>query len=292
MSKSHKDFTFYIASDLHYGKSRKGDAATHRLAQYVLENPANALLLGGDLGKDQETLRECLSLFESFEGPKLAVPGNHDIWLDPTWPTEDSWELYQTFLPAVFQEHGFHPLHIQPFVVNDLAFVGSMGWYDYSFRDDIDIDYACYETKTPPWAPMPIWNDATYAQWPMDDVALTERLCQHLQQQLLQVQHAKTVVGLIHHVVTKALLVHPRSMVPLHWRYANAFLGSEQLGDVFRNHPQTSQVFCGHIHMERSTKMDHVHCTTVGGSYKEKQLILASASQIHHKQMFTAEAES
>lgn len=291
LSNAPSSFRYYVTSDLHYGVSRRGDRATEALARYVVEHPADGLLLGGDIAKGPSTLRACLRLFANFPGHKLAVPGNHDIWLDDDWNAASSWELHDEHLPQTFAEEGFHPLHLRPYTMGDLAFVGSMGWYDYSFRDDIDVAYHCYETKTPPWAPMPIWSDARYARWPVDDPTLTAQLVERLKAQLRAVSRASQIVGLVHHVIDKSLLIHPRSRVPPEWRFANAFLGSNQLGDTFRAHANVTQVFCGHIHMEREATLDHLRCTTVGGSYRDKQLLLATPTAVLEKRMFVPTPE-
>ncbi len=289
-SSSHRPFEFYVASDLHFGANARGNRSVEALARHVCEHPADALLLGGDLGGDPQTLAICLQLFDRFEGVKMAVPGNHDVWLNG-WPTQSSWALHEDLLPRVFEAFGFHPLHLKPLLVDTpegpLGFVGSMGWYDYSFRDDIGADLSHYRAKTPPWGEHPIWNDARYARFPdFDDESLCALLNERLAAQLAAVE-APRVVALVHHLVTKALLVHPRFIVPRLWRFANAFLGSERLGDTLRADARVKQVFCGHIHMERSARWDHAHVTALGGDYLQKQLIRASAELTLDKRMFS-----
>ncbi len=68
---------------------------------------------------------------------------NHDVWLTDKTQTH-SWALHEQQWPEQFLAHGFHPLHLATLQVNDVAFVGSMGWYDYSFRDNLGIDLAHY----------------------------------------------------------------------------------------------------------------------------------------------------
>ena len=276
---------FYIASDLHYGVNKRGNTNTEALARHVCENPTDALIIAGDIGSDPETLAMCLSLFEGFEGRKLAVPGNHDVWTKG-WQTSDSWTIHETLMPDLLEAHGFAPLHLDPVILDEVAFVGSMGWYDYTFRDEIGIDIEHYRSKTPPWSSVPIWSDARYANFQHSDEELTALLVKRLAHHLSQVPKARQVVGVVHHVVTKPLLVHPREMVPKLWRYANAFLGSERFGDLLRGDPRVVQVFCGHIHMERSCRWPGCACTCVGGNYKVKQLLRASPQKVLEKLNF------
>lgn len=278
---------FYVASDLHYGHNPVGDRAVEALARHVVDSPVDALLLGGDIAKNRDSTEACLALFEGFSGARLAVPGNHDIWM-PGWERAGtSWDIHNHFLPGVFRERGFHPLHLEPLEVDEVTFVGSMGWYDYSFRDEeIGIPLSCYRKKTPPWARHAIWSDARFASFPQTDEALTRKLVGLLGGQL-QEARSDTVVALVHHVVTKKLLVHPRERVPKKWRFANAFLGSERLGDVLAGDPRVEQIFCGHIHLPMHAVKGGARCTTVGGDYKKKQLLLATPMEVVGDLWFT-----
>ncbi len=279
---------FYVTSDLHFGLRSGGDKATIELAQHVTQNPLDALILVGDLGHDLQSTGELLALFADFEGLKLAVPGNHDVWLDPAFEG-DSWALHEEALPEVFEAHGFHPLHLLPLQVGDTAFVGSMGWYDYSFRDEeIGIPLSAYEAKTLPGERRPLWNDAVKANFNKADVPLTRLLDERLQAQLKQTLGARHVVAAVHHVVTKALLVHPRERVPHMWRFANAFLGANRYGQTLQADPRVKTAFCGHIHMERRARLGGCQCFCVGSDYRRKQLLVATPTGVESDRWFGA----
>lgn len=276
-----------VASDLHYGVSAEGDRAVEALARHVAGAEASALLLGGDLASDAATLDACLGLFAGFAGPKLAVPGNHDVWI--TGPeASDSLALHDELLPRVFERHGFHPLHARPYVLGDVGFVGSMGWYDYSFRDDIGIDLAAYRAKTLPGATDPLWNDAHHTRFPLDDEALTELLLGRLEQQLAEASGCRAVVALLHHVATKGLLYHPRVLVPRLWRFANAFLGSERFAELLERAPNVALVFCGHIHRSRTAERGGRTYVSIGGDYERKELVRATPWKVLERRMFSA----
>ncbi len=276
---------FYLTSDLHMGSRRRGDRANIALAQYVMANPTDALILVGDLGKSPEHVHQCLALFEGFPGVKMAVPGNHDIWLQG-YHSDNSWELHEEILPALFEAHGFHALHMAPLMLGQVGFVGSMGWYDYSFRDEIGVALKHYRSKTPPWSSWPLWNDATHAKFPFNDESLTHKLAQRLERHLHSLEQAQNVVAAIHHVVSKALLIHPRERVPKTWRFANAFLGAECFGDILRRDPRVHQIFCGHIHMMRRAILDRAACTCIASDYKKKELLLATPDRVLEARIF------
>lgn len=269
----------FVASDLHYGVSREGNLAVEALARKVCARGAEALLLGGDLAKNGETLEACLALFSGFRGAKMAIPGNHDIWVTDG-RAKESWTLHEHVIPETFERHGFHPLHLRPLRLGDHAFVGSMGWYDYSFREDIGVELEHYVRKLYPDEPRVMWTDARFAKFELDDPALTRALDERLDAQLAEVADAKEVIALVHHLVTPDLLVTPRALVPRHWRFANTFLGSTCFGDTIERYANVTQVFCGHIHRSKTVRRGERLMTTIGGSYKEKELVRASTRSI------------
>jgi putative phosphoesterase len=279
-----------VTSDLHFGANRRGDEAVRALAAGIAEDDAAALVVVGDIATDEATLHACLELFAPFGGMKLALPGNHDVWL-PGHRARDSWHLHEDVLPEIFAQHGFRPLHLGPVVLGDLAFVGSMGWYDYSFRDDIGIELERYRAKTLPRMTRPIWNDARFARFPMSDEELTAELATRLEAQLAEIAHVPRAMAFVHHVVTKELLVHPRALVPRVYRFANAFLGSERFREVLERHAPLGRTFSGHIHREKTITHGERSYTTIGSDYRRKQLWRVSCVGAMEKSVFVADAQ-
>jgi predicted phosphohydrolase len=271
-----------VTSDLHYGASPEGDRAVEALAEHVRGDGAAALVLAGDLAMSTSRLETCLSLFDGFRGFKAAVPGNHDIWR--SMGSTDSWDLHERVLPATFERHGFHPLHVGPAVLDGVAIVGSMGWYDYSFRDDIGIDIAAYRSKVYPGEDGPLWNDAICVRLPTSDEELTALLARRLSEQLANVPPELSVLAVVHHLVTRQLLIHPRAAVPRRWRFANAFLGSDAFGRVLAG--RVAQVFCGHAHYARVVMVNGARCVVVGSDYTKKQLLRATPTRLLESRMF------
>lgn len=276
-----------VTADLHYGTSRADNRQVEALAQRVCQEQADALLIAGDIGEGLPAISACLSLFRPFTGMKLAVPGNHDIWVHAG--AADSWDLHERALPQLFESHGFHPLHVRSTRIADVGFVGSMGWYDYSFRDDIGIDLERYESKIYPGSPGPLWNDARYVRLPMSDVELTACLAQRLRDQLQSVDDCRSIVAVVHHLVSKRLLFHPRFMVPRVWRFLNAFLGSTVLGTVLTEQPRVRLALCGHIHRARSVRQGRACWSTVGRDHDARELVYATPEAIVRRERFPAE---
>lgn len=281
----------FIASDLHYGVSREGNAATEALAAQVVERGGDVLLLGGDLATGPRTLEACLALFDRFDGVRAAIPGNHDIWMNG-WTASSSWEIHEDRLPDLLRRRGFHPLHVEPLRVGDTAFVGSMGWYDYSFRDDIGFDLATYATKVFPGPPRMLWGDRHFAKFPFGDVELTERLTHRLTEHVASVSNTRAVVGLVHHLVHRDLrpLHHFRAVIPVQWRFLNTFLGSDCLGVPLLASSQVTQVFCGHVHRAKTIERSGKRLTTVGGDYQKKQLVEATELKLVSRRLVRAKS--
>lgn len=270
----------FATSDLHFGMRPDGDAATRRLAAHLRgARSTDVLLLVGDLGVGDETIAECLALFLDFPGAKLAIPGNHDVWVPADAPI-DSRER-RARLPRLFRDAGFHPLEEGPIVIGGIGFAGCMGWYDYSFRDEsLGYSLTCYETKCEPESTEPVWGDAEYVRWPWSDGEVAAREAARLGQHLQHLSDAREVIVVTHHLPTSRLLFHPRALVPKFWRFANAFLGSERLGVTIAKYPNVRLALCGHIHEPREAAVGHQHFATVGGDYGRKALLSYDGSRI------------
>lgn len=270
--------TIFAASDLHYGSRRAGDRAVRALADEVgAASEDDVLLLGGDLAEGEAKLRECLALFERFRGPRLAIPGNHDIWVEGD--ETSSWARYER-LPRVFREHGFTALEDGPFAHGGVTYVGALGWYDYSFRDDLGIPDEAYESKIYPGMTHSLWRDATRARWGESDRAFCDRQVERLAASLAAAPADRPIVALVHHVPTKALLVHPRALVPRFFRFVNAFLGSERLGDLLARDPRVRLVVSGHIHRRGLARKRDATFVSIGGDYRRKELVRLAVEPI------------
>jgi len=210
-----------VTSDLHYNVLRSKQP-TVDLAEEICRLRADALLILGDAaGQDVSILRECFQLFDRFAGRKFFVPGNHELWAPPG---ECSLVRYEQILPRVCAEAGFHMLDHEPVVLGRVGLVGSMGWYDFSFRPEhLGIPLRFYREKVAPGAASRMeryqhlletvddvpedslsmgtrWMDGEHVRLPMDDVTFCRRLLDRLEGQLQELSSAcdTLVVGLHH----------------------------------------------------------------------------------------------
>ncbi len=268
----------FITGDLHFGHNVYGDQAVRKLAEYTCgkSTVADVLCLCGDIGSGEESLNEALELFRDFRGTKCAVLGNHDIWV---FDESDSLAQFDRG-HKIMKDQNFHPLDESPLYLDDFAIVGSMGWYDYSFKDEnLGINRSFYADKIDPYTKQLIWNDALYVKWNYSDTEAAEYFADKLDKHLAETR-GRQVIAIMHHLPTKKLLFHPRWLVPKSYRFTNAFLGSEIYAGIFTNHEHLTNVFCGHAHMSRSASIKGQTFTCVGGNYSDKELIEMNGKHI------------
>ena len=104
-------------------------------------NPSSYLTLAplSSVGQTGEAPSAVTSspVFRPLPPVKALVPGNHDLWVSQE-AAHDSLDLYQRLLPDAAARQGFHYLDEEPLFLPDvdLAIVGSVNWYDYSWAID------------------------------------------------------------------------------------------------------------------------------------------------------------
>ncbi len=287
------------AADLHYNEltARRMRAVADR----ICGSGADVLVLAGDCAAGgSEEMGQALSLFESFDGPRLLVPGNHDLWVEH--PPFDTWKRYLEVLPALAAEHGFHYLDQAPFMLDEVAFIGCAGWYDYGFRQPEppmkgvwatpvhlvsgigaalsfspvpgvgekrwqDLGADDYATKALIWQTdglphVAVWNDGIHVDWGRPDQAMAEYFAQRLREQAAEVAGASQVVAVSHFVPFAEMAGGPFDEVGM--AFGRAYSGSPLLGEALREVANLRLVICGHRH--------HQEVKQVGG------LVVADAS--------------
>jgi len=278
-----------VTADLHYDIARSM-APTEQLAARVNRHGGDALLIVGDAcGRDPDILRRCLALFDAFPGRVFYVAGNHDLW---TYGGS-SLERYERELADVCREAGAWYLDERPYIRDGIALVGSIGWYDYSFRQDsLGIPLRFYERKVAPGAAARLdefrhlvdghddvtpsmlaittrWMDGAYVRLPMTDIEFTKRIHDRLAEHLRHAAgEAERIVVAMHHLPFEEMV--RRSGRP-NWDFANAYMGSRSLGELLLSVPKVSHVFCGHTHFRHRVRCGHIECVNVGSTYIAKR---------------------
>jgi 3',5'-cyclic AMP phosphodiesterase CpdA len=277
-------------ADLHYNHPKSRLLADDLIEQMNRAGGDVLLLVGDSAVADGDSLERCLSRFH-FPGPRLFVPGNHELWTHGP----DSYALFTDDLPLRIRALGWQWLQTDPFVApgnaGDVAIVGSVGWYDYSFAPTgLGIPRRFYEHKVSPGVAIRLdeyafllerdddvdpaarqlvarWNDGRFVKLGRSDDAFLGELLEQLRAQLQSLSAVPTVVAAVHHVPFRELLPPPGGA---QWDFAKAYLGSERIGPVLLEFPNARHVLCGHSHYPAEAKVGHVRAVNIGSGYRSK----------------------
>jgi putative phosphoesterase len=258
-----------VTADVHAdeaGEMRPG--LLEELRDEVFASAPDVFIIAGDLvGLLKTWAPYALELLSPPKCLKLIVPGNHDLWLQQG----DSYAYYKHILPEVYAACDYHMLDTGPRVVGNVAFVGNIGWYDYSLRDPAlpPTPRKSYEKKT--WHGQRMWMDGEYVHLGMSDAEFNQELLAELRKQLDSVPpDVETIIAVTHHLAFQEM-VHrkPDDRV---WNFCNAFLGSRALGELLLQYPRVRYHFCGHTHSSKQVVKGKLTSINVGSTYDRKRL--------------------
>jgi len=276
-----------VTSDLHYNHPRSKPVADGIIDQINASDADVLLVIGDTAAWDGDAFERCLSSI-TFKGPKLLTSGNHELWTNGN----DGPLIHPQLLPKRTRDLGWHWLEDDPFVCGDVAMVGSVGWYDYSFaQQQLGIPRRFYAAKVSPGAarrfsefvhlfdatddiaPAALeiiarWNDGRFVKLPMSDDAFLDGLLNKLHSQL-EALRDKRVIAAIHHLPFRELLPPPKRP---QWDFAKAYLGSEKIGQLLLKYPNLSHVYSGHSHFPAEAKVGHIHAIATGCGYHAKTI--------------------
>jgi len=234
--------------DIHYAGGRR---VLEELAEGLEEECVDAdvvavvgdLTADGDLAKAREVLE---TITEALRGvPVLVVPGNHDIYLGPEEVGAGMNSLMKlSAFNSLVEELGCIALMRRPIALGSTGFVGSMGWYDYSYAPTwLGLPLEAFREKA---FGLYIWADRDYVRLPMSDEEFATLLASELERSIESIEKdVETIVAVLHHVPFREL-VHYR--LEPSWDYFSTFMGSQALGNVIERHSKIRTVLYGHSH--------------------------------------------
>ncbi len=273
-------------ADIHYDVNRKNGNRyfAEDLAQYLKELKPDVFIVPGDTA---ESLEGIIRFFQAVNRAQIEhrifVPGNHDVWVNGK-AEDGSWIKYRNAIPAVCNELDWHYLPGNPLKIENTAFFGSMGWYDYSTANpkwDNLYSYDDYKKKENPEDVR--WMDIEYARFNMDDRSVAGQLLNEMEtdlkllgfkngsEQYICSDSAVESVVFVSHIVPYTDFINFRND-PV-WDYFGAFIGNTNIGNFLDRLPRNLRriAFFGHTHFWKSQKMPsgvEAYCVPLGYPYE------------------------
>jgi len=238
-----------FTSDLHldFPENR---VVLRAMVGHLMARRPDAFVLAGDLSHRLVDVEEGLRAFAPLSCPRLFVPGNHDVWILGREPeARSSREKYEQHLPRLAAAAGFTYLPREPVLLGDVAFVGTMGWYDYSFRVralDRRYSLADYAARVSGFDLHSRWS-LPGGDGAAPDPAVAGEMVAALKEQFwwAEWRGARVVVAVTHFVPFVELLEVRGTEA---WDVNNAYMGSVSLGAALQTCPRLSAVIFGHAH--------------------------------------------
>ncbi|MDC7126578.1 MAG: metallophosphoesterase [Spirochaetales bacterium] len=221
------------------------------LSETINRNKLDLLLIAGDISNNYQVSIQFVEKLKSNSGvPVYFVPGNHDLW-DLENKIDDTWKIYETFSE--------HPdcLCGKIIELDDWSIIGNPGWYDYS-KGNKTYNIEDFDKKT---INRRVWQDSINVKWNKTDNEVHNIMLQNLEKQLLSC-NGKNIITVTH------MLTLPEFKVPESWQnwdYFNAFLGSKDYGELFKNFNVKYSIM-GHVHFRKQlikNKIDY-RCVCLG----------------------------
>jgi hypothetical protein len=245
-------------SDLHID-AEHNRPVVEAIAERMSRLSPDVIVVAGDAGNTITDLHEALTIFESIPAARYFVAGNHDVWIESgDSGTIESREKLDVHIPHACRQHGFHDLHTGPDIFDAVAFVGTLGWYDYTFADP-----RMGLTEDDCWKGL--WGDEKW--WDREMVLWRPRgggeqqrdpeICRELNGRLadhIAAVGGYDVIAVVHTLPFLDTL--PRSEPPY---YLDAFTGAARLGETLLACPRLKTHIGGHKHLVGDWRIGHVN---------------------------------
>ena len=222
------------------------------LLDYLFEtrNDFDVLLFVGDLSNDMlYSLKILDAIDKRLELKKIIkfVPGNHDVAFSRGYGNIeiDSTEMLNLYNKSKFSL--FEPLELS----SNTVLIGGLGWYDYSYYDlflgdmkeELGLDYEF--DKYVAGLKYQYWFDGSRINFNDSDVNICGK--ENLRYGNLISNYKDKDIFLINHFVPFYRYVKVDRSNEI-WNICNAFIGSEELGDIIERNSNVKYVAFGHTH--------------------------------------------
>jgi len=240
--------------DIHYWGSTRVRLDLEKLAENIIKSyceDVDVVVIVGDITSSGilDHVLEALTIIKSRGvgcKPILIVPGNHDIYLTmEEMKNMDSLVKLRKFNDFIDSLTGFVALMNKPYIIDGVGFVGSIGWYDYSFAPSwAGLTIHDYKRKS---LGIHMWADKYYVKLPFSDEEFTNILVDQLEKHIKQIYNkVDKIVAVLHHVPFRELVEYRGD---LQWDYFSTYMGSEKFGQLIKKYrDKINLVLHGHQH--------------------------------------------
>ena len=227
-----------ILSDIHVDIDHPTpEGVVEGLRSVIQKKAVDIMIIAGDIANDYRLTLNIMNSLEELSGVRcLFVPGNHDIW-NEKHPHKTAWEIY-----AALKKFRGNLCNGPAALANDWVVIGDIGWYDYSFGSreygKAQFDRMQIDDR--------IWQDKINAAWEKPTIEMHHYFYQKLETQL-QSNRDKKIILVTHVLPLIDFTVQPPDRM---WGYLNAFLGSQQYGELALKYSVAYSI-CGHVHYRK-----------------------------------------
>ncbi|MEK5209283.1 metallophosphoesterase [Psychrobacillus sp. FSL H8-0510] len=205
------------------------------LCNTIKEKDWDILLISGDISNHMDDTLSILHEIEKQTGrPVHFVPGNHDLARTISMGSDD---VLASYLADKSVPIG------KPAIYGDIAIVGALGWYDYSYGPHTHTAELLARLKGS------LWYDGGHINFKDGDIDISERFLRQLADDLAKVKD-KQVWVMTHFVPYESNIRY----IDATWNICNAYMGSESVGELLDIHENVRYVSFGHTHTRAGVK--------------------------------------
>lgn len=231
----------------------------------MLELDPAIIIIAGDIGESVKNFRDCLSLFSDVKCPVGVVIGNHDLYAyDKRYPSE---ELWTKVLPGIVKKLDLVWMEEDNIIANGTAFVGTVGWYDYSSKT-VRMPDRFYEEEKGAFV-----SDGSYIDWLRTDTDFAAGLLASLVKRLEKAQDDPAIGRIV--VVTHVPLF--KEQMVRHGsdnQYADAYFGNFTMGREVLRFSKVTDVVSGHTHRKVDKTVGTIRVQVVPSDYFKPAFII------------------
>lgn len=247
-------------SDIHIRPLGKDNQLIEEIHERVVRANPDVFIIAGDISNRLDVLEKSLVSLRIDDCTNLFVAGNHDVWFSEN---VTSLEKYSKEIGSVCRKAGWIHLPDKSYIHGSIAFVGSMGWSDYSFRvEQLDIPMEAYRQKEHNGA---VWRDYFNIDWAMNDQEVTQLMNSKLAYDLENLPEEVTrVVCVSHHLPFEKLVVY-KNRLP--WDFFSAYMGANSTGELLKEDGRVFLTVSGHSHVRSTCNINGITAVTAPIGY-------------------------